>query len=148
MKNKITILMNINTLLSTISLCVVLVALIMGFGFPGGPIYFGFSLAYISLNILLSPVIYKIYKKKKTVEMVSFTGYVSLFFTYLLFGVTIYSIVLFCSTFSFLYGPFPFIISLFLLLIVLSLFGVALFITISKFTDAKRKAKSLNQQTN
>lgn len=139
MKNTKSLLMHLNTLLLAIALCVVLTALIMGFGFPGAPIYFGISLTYFSLNVLLLPFIYKFYKKKKTEEMLAFSGYVSLFFSYLLFAISIYCLVLFCSSFSFLYGAFPFVISLFMLIISLMFFGISLFFTISSFIEAKKK---------
>lgn len=138
MKNKISILMHVNTLLSAVSLCVVLAIIIVGFGLPGSPIYFGISLTYISLNVLLSPIMYKIYKKKKTTNMIDFTGYISLFFSCLFLAITIYCIALFCSTFSFIYGVLPFFLSLFLLLISLILFSVALFITVSKYRELKK----------
>ena len=131
--------MHLNTLLLAIALCVIFIALVSGFGILGAQIYFGISLTYFSLNVLLLPFIYKFYKKKKTEEMVAFSGYVSLFFSYLLFATSIYCLVLFCSTFSFMYGAFPFIISLFMLIISLMLLGISLFYTISSFKECKKK---------
>ena len=113
MKNKISILMHVNTFLAAVSLCVIIIALIMGFGVTGAAIYFTIALVYLSLNILLSPFVYKYYKRIKTDEMLDFSYYVSVFFSYILFAISIYCIVLFSSTFSFMYGAFPFIISLF-----------------------------------
>lgn len=143
MKNKISILMHVNTFLAAVSLCVIIIALIMGFGVTGAAIYFTIALVYLSLNILLSPFVYKYYKRIKTDEMLDFSYYVSVFFSYILFAISIYCIVLFSSTFSFMYGAFPFIISLFLLLISLTIFGVSLYITISKLVDFKKKNKQL-----
>lgn len=143
MKNKISILMHVNTFLAAVSLCVIIIALIMGFGVTGAEIYFTIALVYLSLNILLSPFVYKYYKRIKTDEMLDFSYYVSVFFSYILFAISIYCIVLFSLTFSFMYGAFPFIISLFLLLISLTIFGVSLYITISKLVDFKKKKKQL-----
>lgn len=143
MKNKISILMNVNTFLAAVSLCVIIIALIMGFGVTGAVIYFTIALVYLSLNILLSPFVYKYYKRIKTDEMLDFSYYVSVFFSCILFAISIYCIILFSSTFSFMYGAFPFIISLFLLLISLTIFGVSLYITISKLVDFKKKKKQL-----
>lgn len=139
MKSRYSLLMHLNTLLLAVALCVILTALVMGFGFPGAPIYFGISLTYFSLNVLLLPFIYKFYKKKKTEEMVAFSGYVSLFFSYLLFAAFIYCLALFYSSFSFMYGPFPFIISLVMLVISLMFLGISLFYTISTFLECKKK---------
>lgn len=139
MKNKISLLMHLNTLLLAVALCVILIALVSGFGILGAEIYFGISLTYFSLNVLLLPFIYKFYKKKKTENMVDFSGYVSLFFSYLLFAASIYCLVLFCSTFSFMYGVFPFIIALFMLIISLTFFGISLSFTISSFIECKKK---------
>ena len=139
MKNKISLLMHLNTLLLAVALCVILTALVLGFGVLGAEIYFGISLTYFSLNVFLLPFIYKFYKKKKTEEMVAFSGYVSLFFSYLLFVASIYCLVLFCSTFSFMYGVLPFIIALFMLIILLIFFGISLFFTISSFIECKKK---------
>ncbi len=143
MKNKISILMHVNTFLAAVSLCVIIIALIMGFGVTGAVIYFTIALVYLSLNILLSPFVYKYYKRIKTDEMLDFSYCVSVFFSYILFAISIYCIILFSSTFSFMYGAFPFIISLFLLLISLTIFGVSLYITISKLVDFKKKKKQL-----
>lgn len=139
MKNKYSLLMHLNTLLLAIALCVILISLVEGFGIFGAEIYFGISLTYFSLNVLLLPFTYKFYKKKKTEEMVAFSGYVSLFFSYLLFAAFIYCLALFCSSFSFMYGVFPFIISLFMLIISLTFFGISLFFTISTFLECKKK---------
>lgn len=139
MKNKISLLMHLNTLLLAVALCVILTALVSGFGVLGAEIYFGISLTYFSLNVFLLPFIYKFYKKKKTEEMVAISGYVSLFFSYLLFAASIYCLVLFCSTFSFMYGVLPFTIALFMLIISLIFFGISLFFTISSFIECKKK---------
>lgn len=72
--------------------------------------------------------------------MVTFSGYVSLFFSYLLFAVSIYCLALFCSSFSFMYGVWPFIIALFMLIISLTFFGISLFFTISSFIECKKKS--------
>lgn len=138
MKNKISLLMHLNTLLLAVALCVILTALVSGFGVLGAEIYFGISLTYFSLNVFLLPFIYNFYKKKK-LKRWRFCGYVSLFFSYLLFVASIYCLVLFCSTFSFMYGVLPFIIALFMLIISLIFFGISLFFTISSFIECKKK---------
>lgn len=139
MKNKYSLLMHLNTLLLAVSLCVILIALVSGFGILGAEIYFGISLVYFSLNVLLLPFTYKFYKKKKTDEMVAFSGYVSLFFSYILLAAFVYCLVLFCSSFTFMYGAFPFIISLFMLIISLMFLGISFFYTISTFIECKKK---------
>lgn len=136
---KISLLMHLNTLLLGVSVCVILISLVEGFGILGAEIYFGISLTYFSLNVLLLPFTYKFYKKKKTEEMVAFSGYVSLFFSYLLFAAFAYCLALFCSSFSFMYGVFPFIISLVMLVISLMFLGISLFYTISTFLECKKK---------